>query len=102
MPTLQIDDSRKLTESLIICEYLDTAFPGNKIIPSDPYEYAIHKLIVRGSYTQMRLFYKLAKRLDTGVGPAINEELVSFTRENLRGQEFLGGDRPLYADFMVI
>lgn len=36
VPALELDDGTVLTQSLAIIEYLDTAFPETRLIPSDP------------------------------------------------------------------
>ncbi len=100
VPTLQLDEDRIIGESLIICDYLDTAYPNNNIIPADPYEFAVHKLIVQAFNKPMGLFYKLAKKIDTSAGPQLNDELAKFI-SHLKGKLFFGGNSPLYADFMV-
>lgn len=100
VPTLQLDEKRKLHESLVICDYLDTAYPGNNLIPTDPYEFAMHKLIVQDFNKSIGLFYKLAKKLEIGMSSQLNAALAEFMK-HLEGGQFFGGDKPLYADFMV-
>jgi len=40
LPTLELDDGRVLTQSLAICEYLDTMYPEPPLLPPDPFERA--------------------------------------------------------------
>jgi len=40
VPALILDDGRTLSDSTIICEYLDDAFPHPSLRPSDPFERA--------------------------------------------------------------
>jgi len=40
VPTL-VHDDKIITESTVIMEYMDLAFPENSLTPSDPYEYAL-------------------------------------------------------------
>ena len=47
----------------------------------------------------MAFYYKLAKKIDTTVGPELNDALVKFM-DNLK-DDFFGGKEPSYADFMV-
>lgn len=100
VPTLQLSEKKRLHESLVICEYLDAIYPQNKIIPSDHYEFGWHKLIIKYFTQPSRYFYKLAKGIDKTVGLALNEELVKF-QANFDGRDFIGGNKPMYADFMI-
>ncbi|XP_013389063.1 pyrimidodiazepine synthase [Lingula anatina] len=49
VPTLEIPGGRTLTDSVIICEYLEDVFPSQKPLTlSDPYERACGKLLMEG------------------------------------------------------
>ncbi|XP_068114270.1 glutathione S-transferase omega-1-like isoform X2 [Hyperolius riggenbachi] len=45
VPTLETSDGKIIYESPIVCDYLDEAFPGVKLTPSDPYEKAQQKMV---------------------------------------------------------
>jgi len=64
VPFLELSDGRRLTESSVICEYLEDAFPGAPLLPADPFERAkvrelvayleVHvELVVRRLYGQL-------------------------------------------------
>lgn len=78
---------------MVICDYLDTAYPGKNIIPEDPYEFARHKLIVQDFNKPMGLYYKLAKKTEDNVGPQLNDALVKFMTK--LKDDFFGGIRTL-------
>ena len=40
VPFLELDGGRRLSESQVICEYLEDAYPQKPLLPSDPYERA--------------------------------------------------------------
>ncbi|XP_010182197.1 PREDICTED: glutathione S-transferase omega-1 isoform X3 [Mesitornis unicolor] len=46
VPVLETSKGQLIYESPITCEYLDEAFPGKKLMPSDPYERAFQKMLV--------------------------------------------------------
>jgi glutathione S-transferase len=46
-PFLELDGGRRLSESQVICEYLEEAYPDKPLLPQDPYERAkVRELIV--------------------------------------------------------
>jgi glutathione S-transferase len=64
VPFLELSDGRRLTESSVICEYLEDAFPGTPLLPAGPFERAkvreivayleVHvELVVRRLYGQL-------------------------------------------------
>ncbi|XP_009873400.1 PREDICTED: glutathione S-transferase omega-1 isoform X2 [Apaloderma vittatum] len=46
VPVLETSKGQLIYESPIICEYLEEAFPGKKLMPSDPYERAFQKMLL--------------------------------------------------------
>ncbi|XP_009978887.1 PREDICTED: glutathione S-transferase omega-1-like, partial [Tauraco erythrolophus] len=46
VPVLETSKGQLIYESPITCEYLDEAFPGKKLMPSDPYERAFQKMLL--------------------------------------------------------
>ena len=46
VPVLETSKGQLICESPITCEYLDEAFPGKKLMPSDPYERAVQKMLL--------------------------------------------------------
>ena len=65
VPFLQFVDGRSLSESLIICEYLDNAYP-NKLASEDPYINAQHKLLVDRFTKLINNFYQVYLDLENG------------------------------------
>ncbi|XP_054238248.1 glutathione S-transferase omega-1 isoform X2 [Indicator indicator] len=46
VPVLETSKGQLICESSITCEYLDEAFPGKKLMPSDPYERACQRMLL--------------------------------------------------------
>ncbi|XP_009067835.1 PREDICTED: glutathione S-transferase omega-1 isoform X2 [Acanthisitta chloris] len=46
VPVLETSKGQLICESPITCEYLDEAFPGKKLMPSDPYERALQRMLL--------------------------------------------------------
>ena len=90
LPCLHFPDGRILPESLITCEYLDQAYPGPKLIPSDPYKNAVHKLLIERYSKYINNFFKALKGSDP---EALNEVRVSldYLEPQLPAKGFLGG-----------
>lgn len=80
MPCLQFDDGRVIPESLIVSEYLDSAYPETKLTPSDPYIKAQHQLIVESFSKVITIFYKVY-RGDSTAAPALMEALESIEKK---------------------
>jgi glutathione S-transferase len=99
VPCLQFDDGRMINESLVVSEYLDAAYPENKLIPSDPYTNATHKLIVEAFNKLIPFYYKLALKSDLTVGAGFNEALEKFML--LLQDDFFGGKHAAFVDLMV-
>ena len=88
VPCLQLDEKRVIPESLIVCEYLDSAYPENKLTPEDPYVNAQHKLIVEAFSKVITNFYKIFRDDPTGLAP-FTEALEAF--EKKLQTKFFGG-----------
>ncbi|XP_023571336.1 glutathione S-transferase omega-1 isoform X2 [Octodon degus] len=46
VPVLENSQGQLISDSVIICDYLDEAFPGKKLVPDDPYEKACQRMIL--------------------------------------------------------
>ena len=100
VPFLEIDGGRRLSESLVICEYLEDAYPQKPLLPRDPYERAkVRELLV---YLEMhvelaaRRLYPSAfsgKSLPDERKASIEKEL----RKSLRGLKALAKFSPYIA-----
>nr|XP_010302311.1 PREDICTED: glutathione S-transferase omega-1 isoform X2 [Balearica regulorum gibbericeps] len=73
VPVLETSKGQLIYESPITCEYLDEAFPGRKLMPSDPYERAFQKMLLEH-------FSKILSKHNT---------------------EFYGGDSVSMLDYMI-
>lgn len=99
VPCLQFDDGRVIQESLINSEYLDAAFPENRLQPTDPYTNAQHKLIVEGFSKSIGGFYKVLRSNTEEDKTTYLNDLEKF--QSKLEHNFIGGDVPAFADYMV-
>jgi glutathione S-transferase len=90
VPCLQFDDGRAIPESLIVCEYLDSAYPENRLTPSDPYTKAQHQLLVEAFSKVITIFYKVY-RGDSTAAPSLMDALEGF--EKKLESKYFGGER---------
>ena len=91
VPCLQIEEDKCIPDSLIVAEYLDTAYPNNKLIPSNPYKNAQHKLIIEEFNTKVGAnFYKILKNHDLDNDKAMLDGFEELIENKLDGS-FLGG-----------
>jgi glutathione S-transferase len=88
VPFLEIEDGRRLSESQVICEYLEEAYPQNPLLPRDPFERAkvrelvmhveLHmELVVRRLYGQV--FFK-GRELSQETRSSIEKSLAKGVR----------------------
>jgi glutathione S-transferase len=86
-PFLEVDGGRRLTESQVICEYLEEAYPQKPLLPSDPWQRAK----VRELATHMELYLELPVRrtygfvffgrpVDEAVKQAVEKDLAKGVR----------------------
>ncbi|XP_066457120.1 glutathione S-transferase omega-1-like isoform X3 [Eleutherodactylus coqui] len=59
VPSLETPDGKIIHDSPIICDYLDEAYPGNKLTPADPYEKAEEKMLLEHFSTVISTLYKI-------------------------------------------
>jgi hypothetical protein len=74
---------------MIVSEYLDNAFPENKLTPSDPYVNAHHKLLIEPFSKVMVNYMKLSHSNDLTAVPLL-EEGFEFFEKKLK-TTFFGG-----------
>lgn len=81
-PFLELDGGRRLSESQIICEYLEEAYPQKPLLPKDPYARAkVRELIMH-----MELHLELVVRRLYGsvfFGRPVNEDLRQAVEKDL-------------------
>ncbi|XP_018424569.1 PREDICTED: glutathione S-transferase omega-1-like [Nanorana parkeri] len=107
VPSIDTSDGKIIYESLIVCEYLDEAFPGVKLIPSDPYAKAEQKMLLETFSPIIAIFYKivfaLKKKEDTT--DLKSQFLEKFTKleEALvkKNTPYFGSKSVSFIDYMV-
>jgi glutathione S-transferase len=108
VPFLELDGGRRLTESQVICEYLEEAYPQKPLLPTDPWERAkVRELIM-----QMELYLELPVRrtygfvffgrpVDEPAKRAVEKELARGVRAFkalARFEPFIAGQQLTLAD----
>jgi glutathione S-transferase len=81
-PFLELDDGRRLTESQVICEYLEEAYPQKPLLPRDPWQRAK----VRELVTHMELYLELPARRTYGFvffGRPVDEPVKQAVEKDL-------------------
>ena len=79
VPTLVLDDGRRLSQSMAILEYLEETVPRPSLLPADPF--------LRAKARQ------LAELVNSGIQPFQNLPLIARYNENkLDGKAFVAGD----------
>ncbi|NWI16613.1 GSTO1 transferase, partial [Crypturellus soui] len=107
VPVLETSKGQLIYESPITCEYLDEAFPGKKLLPSDPYERALQKMLLEHFSKIAPLVFKYYTAVRDGQdASALKAEFVeklSKLEETLSkcNTVFFGGDSISMFDYMV-
>lgn len=113
VPVLVLDDARVISDSTIICEYLEDAYPKPPVFPADPYERArmraIEDLCDRGfDATAFGYFLGLVRSSEResaaikDAGRAEFRSLLARLERELGGREYFCGVTPTVADFAAI
>ena len=90
VPCLHLGEGKLIPESLITAEYLDQAYPENKLTPSDPYTNAQHKLIVEGFSKVITAFYKFVRKTDPDADKLLADALEVAVEKKLFDNYFGG------------
>ena len=107
VPFLELDDGRRLSESLVICEYLEDAYPQKPLLPRDAYQRAkVRELLV-----YLELHVELVTRRLYGLfmgRPPVDEVKAKTEKDLAKGiralmglakfSPFIGGAELTYAD----
>ncbi|XP_054132849.1 glutathione S-transferase omega-1 [Melozone crissalis] len=107
VPVLETSKGQLIWESPITCEYLDEAFPGKKLMPSDPYERACQKMLLEDFSKITSLLFKHVLAVkdgqDTTALKAEIAEKFGKLEEVLskRNTAFFGGDSVSMVDYMI-
>jgi glutathione S-transferase len=107
-PFLEFQDGRHLSESSVICEYLEDAFPGKPLLPADPFERAKVRELV--AYLELHVEL-VARRLygqiffgqppDEAVRQAVEKDLAKGLRglaALVKFSPYIAGDQLTLAD----
>jgi glutathione S-transferase len=87
---------------LIVAEYLDEAYPGEgKLRLEDPFAHAQERLAIEAFSKVLAPTYKLQKDEDFEANQATFNELLGKFLDRYLNHDFLGGQRPSYADYMI-
>jgi glutathione S-transferase len=90
VPALQLDDGRVLTDSMVVSEYIDNAFPENKLTPADPFVNAQHKLLIEPFSKVMVNHMKVSKNVELTTSVPLLEEGFDYFEKKLH-TKFFGG-----------
>jgi glutathione S-transferase len=81
-PFVELDDGRRLSESEVICEYLEESYPQKPLLPKDPLERAK----VRELISHMELYMELVARRTYGFvffGRPVDEQVKQTAEKDL-------------------
>ncbi|XP_072279918.1 glutathione S-transferase omega-1-like [Pyxicephalus adspersus] len=107
VPSIETSDGKIIYESPIVCEYLDEAFPGTRLIPSDPYAKAEQKMLLEAFSAVTPIYHKIAFAMKNNEDTA---ELKSQFFEKLKKLEealakknspYFGGESVSMIDYML-
>ncbi|NWZ35428.1 GSTO1 transferase, partial [Brachypodius atriceps] len=106
VPVLETSKGQLIWESPITCEYLDEAFPGKKLMPSDPYERACYRMLMEDFSKITSLVFKYVMSLDKQDNTALKAEIVEKFGKleevlSKRNTLFYGGDSVSMFDYMI-
>jgi glutathione S-transferase len=113
LPVLTLDNGRTLSDSTIICEFLEQVYPDPPVYPKDAYERArmrtIEDLCDRTfDAIGFGYFFGLLRK-EAAEAPAIQEaarrecgEMMEIFERELGGKPFFCGAEPTVADFAAI
>ncbi|KAM0908220.1 hypothetical protein ACQ4PT_015603 [Festuca glaucescens] len=105
VPVLLHGDRPAVCESLIIIEYIDEAFSGPSLLPSDPYERAMVRFWAAFMYKECKDSMWIALWTDGEVQAASAREmkanLTLIERQLPEGKKFFGGDTIGFLDIAV-
>ncbi|XP_076622591.1 pyrimidodiazepine synthase [Colletes latitarsis] len=104
VPCIELEGGETLYESLVIAEYLDDAYPQNKLYPINPLAKAKDKLLIDRFNSVISTIYKLY--IATSIHRDVFEDALAglehFEKELAkRGTPFFNGDSPGMLDFMI-
>ncbi|NXR08747.1 GSTO1 transferase, partial [Semnornis frantzii] len=107
VPVLETSKGQLICESPITCEYLDEAFPGKKLMPSDPYERACQRMLLEQFSKLPPIVFKHFLTVKDGQdATALKADIIEKLgklEEVLckRNTVFFGGDSISMIDYMI-
>ncbi|XP_037255191.1 glutathione S-transferase omega-1-like [Falco rusticolus] len=107
VPVLETSKGQLIYESPITCEYLDEAFPGKKLMPSDPYERAFQKMLLEHFSKITPIVFKYFVAVKDGQdATALKAEIAEKFGKleeilSKRNTVFYGGDSISMLDYMI-
>ncbi|XP_066582660.1 pyrimidodiazepine synthase-like [Prorops nasuta] len=102
VPCLEFSNGETLFESIILADYLDEAYPQNKLHPNDPLAKAKDKLLLDRFNAVISAMYKLYQEPSRDLFEEALMGLETFDRElSRRATPFFGGSRPGMLDYMI-
>lgn len=107
VPTLETAGGQVIYESPITCEYLDEAYPDNKLLPSDPFEKAQQKMMLEHFSKVTPYFYKIPMGRKNGDNVSVLEgelkQKFAKLNEDLQKAKssFFAGDSITMIDYMM-
>nr|QUF59393.1 glutathione S-transferase GSTO1-2 [Brachionus angularis] len=99
VPCLQLDEKTVISDSMIVSEYLDLTYLDNRLIPTDPYTNAVHKLLIEEFSKIINNFYKILMSSDQEAIKALLDGLEVF--QTKRQLAYYGGSKPAFIDYMI-
>ncbi|KAF7253152.1 Glutathione S-transferase omega-1 [Varanus komodoensis] len=107
IPVLETSKGQLIYDSPITCEYLDEAYPGKKLYPTDPYEKAYQKMLLEHfskprALSQKYIMPNLSEEEKASVKNEFCEELFKL-EEILAKQKtkFFGGNSVSMIDYLM-
>ncbi|CAN7937051.1 unnamed protein product [Ixodes hexagonus] len=97
-------DDKILYESLLLCEYLDEAYGGGRLITSDPYLKAKDKLFIdevtAAFMPSLKMLYRSENKKDIWLEQNGNFRACEAKLKE-RKTNFFAGDAPGFVDYMI-
>ena len=87
VPCLHLNEDQVIPESLIICDYLDSVYPQNKLTSSDPYKNAMDKLLVERFSKVIGFFYKFLRNTEPNADKGIADSLEEIIENKLNSSD---------------
>ncbi|XP_053547688.1 glutathione S-transferase omega-1-like isoform X2 [Bombina bombina] len=107
VPVLETSKGQLIYESIIVCDYLDEAFPGKKLNPKDPFQRAQQKMILEHFSKIITVLYNILhakqnKEDTTGLKSEVQKKLIALDeRLGKLNSSFFGGDSVSMIDYMI-